>query len=81
MDCTENCGGKVNLQERIMVIVGCGGMKNAAYPCAQCGRLHFIQGDEAHKTAVGIQRRGGGDAFWIDGEIIFKQGGFRQVPF
>ncbi len=41
------CGdGRIELSKEIILVTG------VAFPCSVCGRLHHLQGDEVHKTAV-----------------------------
>ncbi len=45
MNCSEsNCLGKIEKERIIPLVIGCGGIRVASYPCGACGRLYWNSG-------------------------------------
>ena len=67
MECKESsCSGIVNITENnvVSVIVGCGSYADA-YPCNNCGRLHWPKGDL-------VFNRAGSAAYYKNGKLVNK---------
>lgn len=65
MTCKENnCDGIIDRNTPIRLHIGCVAY-DFAYPCSQCGRLHWSDGDP-------VVNRSGQPAFWEDGGVVLK---------
>jgi hypothetical protein len=72
LQCTEEgCTGEVDLNNEATVMTGCRS-SSRVFPCKKCGRLYFLEGDEAHKSLFGVFSRGNQKAFLIEGEVVRK---------
>lgn len=70
MNCTK-CGGEINFQRPVTIRTSCRSF-GTVYPCVKCGLLHWLQGDEVHKTVLAAENRGGQKAYLVEGEIVNK---------
>ncbi|HTW96239.1 MAG TPA: hypothetical protein VMD74_01090 [Candidatus Methylomirabilis sp.] len=60
----EGCPGKINLEKPIRLMTSCHGGGNFAnaFPCKNCGRLHWPNGE-------GVMGRDEKRAYLIDGKV------------
>jgi len=77
MTCKE-CGGEIDEQTLVGLMIGCGGYGGAptkgAHPCGVCGRLHWGDGEAAFN-------RGGNKPFLENGRTVIKHKETGEVLF
>jgi hypothetical protein len=65
MNCTQaGCLGQINKEVSITLQVSCRSF-SCAYPCRQCGRLYWENGNQ-------VFNRQGLEVFLVDGKVVHK---------
>ena len=63
MRCQECLVGVIDIQNHIILKTDC--ISRTAYPCVNCGLLHYILGNEKYKSAVMVKNLAGEKTYWI----------------
>ena len=70
------CSGEVQEKNPFFLIVGCGGVHSSAYPCSDCGRLHWKGGDLVYnRSREAAFLRNNNIFYWGGGEFVSGDSG------